>query len=88
MVSYCSFVARERQIETEIAREFERDPVILTACAAEKKQLRSQFCMSSRSVLSTREEDVEVNGISCGKVTKIEAPDFGWQWKVKSDSIR
>ncbi len=29
MRSYCSFVARrERQIEAEIAREFERDPAV------------------------------------------------------------
>ena len=25
---------------------------------------------------STREDDVEMNGISCGKIIKIEAPDF------------
>ena len=29
MRSYCSLIARERQKETEIAREFERDPLIL-----------------------------------------------------------
>ena len=25
---------------------------------------------------TTREDDVEMNGISCGKIIKIEAPDF------------
>jgi hypothetical protein len=48
----------------------------LAACAAEKKQLCSRFCMSSPSVSSTREDDLEVNGISYGKIIKIEAPDF------------
>jgi hypothetical protein len=51
-------------------------PLSLAACAAEKKQLCSWFCMSSPSVSITREDDVEVNGISCGKIIKIEAPDF------------
>ena len=50
--------------------------LFLAACAAQKKQLCSWFCMSSPSVSSTREDDVAVNGISCGKVIKIEAPDF------------
>jgi hypothetical protein len=46
--------ARQRQIETQIVREFEGNAAVFGACAAEKKQLCSRFCMSSPSVSSTR----------------------------------
>src|SRR5436305_11171203 len=56
MRSYCSFVARASGKSRLRLRASSRAmPLSLPACAAEKKQLCSRFCMSSPSVSSTRE---------------------------------
>src|ERR1043166_8745241 len=56
MRSYCSLVARASGKSRPRARPSSRAiPLSLAACAAEKKQLCSRFCMSSPSVSSTRE---------------------------------
>ena len=47
--------ARERQIEAKLRASSRAMPLSLAACAAEKKQLCSRFCISSPSVSSTRE---------------------------------
>ena len=56
MRSYCSFVARARgKSRPRLRASSSAIPLSLAACAAEKKQLCSRFCMSSPSVSSTRE---------------------------------
>src|ERR1044072_2698957 len=54
--SYCSLVARARGRSNPRLRASSRAiPLSLAACAAEKKQLCSRFCISSPSVSSTRD---------------------------------
>ncbi len=56
MRSYCSLVARVSGKSKPRLRPSSRAiPLSFAACAAEKKQLCSRFCMSSPSVSSTRE---------------------------------
>lgn len=47
--------AGEQQVEEDIARELERDPAIFGCVCSGEKAVWSRFCMSSRSVSSTRE---------------------------------
>src|SRR5256885_3075604 len=47
--------ARERQIEAEIAREFESDAAVFSGVCRGEKQLCSLFCIFSPSFSSTRE---------------------------------
>ena len=56
MRSYCSLVARASgRSRPRLRASSSAMPLSLAACAAEKKQLCSRFCMSSPSVSSTRE---------------------------------
>ena len=68
--------ARERQIETEIARELENDPAVFGCMRGGEKAATLAVLHVFAVGSSTREDDVEVNGISCGKIIKIEVPDF------------
>ena len=76
MRSYCSLVARERQIETEIERQLENDPAVFGCMRGGEKAATLAVLHVFAVGSSTREDDVEVNGISCGKIIKIEVPDF------------
>ena len=54
--SYCSFVARASgRSSPRLRASSSAMPLSLAACAAEKKQVWSRFCMSSPSVCKTRE---------------------------------
>src|SRR5437870_9169634 len=56
MRSYCSLVARANgSSRPRLRASSSAMPLSFAACAAEKKQLCSRFCMSSPSVSSTRE---------------------------------
>src|ERR1043166_4439980 len=56
MRSYCSFVAcASGRSSPRLRASSNAIPLSFAACAAEKKQLCSRFCMSSPSVSSTRE---------------------------------
>src|SRR6266403_3832696 len=56
MRSYCSLVARASgRSRPRLRASSSAIPLSLAACAAEKKQLCSRFCMSSPSVSRTRE---------------------------------
>src|SRR5437764_3247159 len=56
MRSYCSLVARASgKSRPRLRASSTAIPLSLAACAAEKKQLCSRFCISSPSVSSTRE---------------------------------